>query len=402
MPMIEKPYTGKYALTHLGFRPFFLLAGLFAVVLMGLWVVMYGFNWQMLAPNYASMTWHAHEMIFGYSVAMAAGFLLTAARNWTNLQTINGKPLLLLALLWVLARLLPLLAFIPLWLIALIDITFLIWLSIAIARPIIRVKQWQQMSLAGKIFLLVPANALFYYGLLTDWSVGVQVGLYSGFYIILALIFTMGRRVIPFFIERGVGCPFNAKNDIWIDRFSLILFLSFSIADVLGSGMGYNGAYYLTGILALIQIPLHAFRMGGWYHPNIWDKPLLWVLYMAYGWLVAGFLFKFMTVTAGVSPWIGVHAFAVGGIGMMTIGMMARVALGHTGRNVFEPPAILAPVFLLLFSSAFIRVFNVWLVPEFYAMWILSSQLLWITAFALFVWHYLPMLMKARIDQRYG
>ncbi|MBU0656109.1 MAG: NnrS family protein, partial [Gammaproteobacteria bacterium] len=96
------------------------------------------------------------------------------------------------------------------------------------------------------------------------------------------------------------------------------------------------------------------------------------------------------------------HAFAVGGIGMMTLGMMARVALGHTGRNVFDPPQILIVVFLLLFSAAFIRVLNVWLVPEFYGEWILSAQLLWITAFALFVWHYAPMLVKPRIDGRYG
>lgn len=399
MLTIEKPYTGKYALDHLGFRPFFLAAGLFAVVAMFLWLGIYHFAWPLLPASYPTPLWHAHEMVFGYAVAVGAGFLLTAVKNWTNIQTIHGRPLLILALLWLLARLSPFTGLLPLA--ALADTAFLCWLTYEIARPVIKAKQWNQSAIGGKIALLIPANIVFYLGLLGYWPEGVQVGLYSGFYIILALIFTMGRRVIPFFIERGVGCPFEAKNDVWVDRFSLILFLGFAVADVLAISFGNATAQFIAALLALAQVPFHAFRMVGWYHPNIWEKPLLWVLFMAYGWLVAGFLFKFLATTMGVSPWIGIHAFSVGGIGMMTIGMMARVALGHSGRNVFDPPQILIVVFLVLFSAAFIRVLNVWLVPEFYGEWILSSQLLWITAFALFVWHYAPMLVKPRVDGRY-
>lgn len=397
---IEKPYTGKYALSHLGFRPFFLAAGVFGVIGMLLWLGMYHFNWLLLPSTYAPMSWHAHEMVFGYAVAVAAGFLLTAVKNWTNIQTIHQQPLLILALVWLLARVLPFTGFLPLT--ALVDTAFLVWLSVEIARPIIKTKQWNHVALAGKIALLVPANIVFYLGLLGYWPAGLQIGLYTGFYIILALIFTMGRRVIPFFIERGVGCPFDAKNDVWVDRISLILFLLFAIADVAAMGTGNAAAGFLAAILALAQVPLHAFRLVGWYHPNIWEKNLLWVLYLAYCWLIAGFLLKFLAAAAGVSPWIGLHAFSVGGIGMMTVGMMARVALGHTGRNVFDPPPILMVIFLLLFSGAFIRVLNVWLVPEFYGVWILSAQLLWIAAFSLFVWQYAPMLIKPRIDKRYG
>lgn len=402
MLTIEKPYTGKYALSHLGFRPFFLAAGLFAVIGMLLWLGIYHFGWPLLNADYPAQIWHAHEMVFGYAAAVGAGFLLTAIKNWTNQQTLHELPLLVLAGMWALARLLPLLGFLPLILTAVVDMLFLLWLLLAAARPIFRAKQWNQMALVGKIALLLPANMVFYLGLLGYWPAGVQVGLYAGFYLILALIFTMGRRVIPFFIERGVGCPFEAKNDVWVDRFSLILFLGFALADLVAMATGSTAAQFLAALLAITQVPFHAARMLGWYHPNIWEKPLLWVLFMAYGWIVAGFLFKFLAVAAGVSPWIGVHAFAVGGIGMMTIGMMARVALGHTGRNVFDPPPILIVVFLVLFGAAFIRVLNVWLVPEFYGEWILATQLLWITAFSLFLWQYLPMLIKPRIDGRYG
>jgi uncharacterized protein involved in response to NO len=238
-------------------------------------------------------------------------------------------------------------------------------------------------------------------GILGYWQEGVQVGLYSGFYLILGLIFTMGRRVIPFFIERGVGCPFTARNDVWVDRFSMVLFLLFAVADVVALATGNSLAALLSGLLALVQAVLHGFRLQGWYHPNIWEKPLLWALYLAYGWLVIGFVLKFLNLATGIAP-VWIHAFAYGGIALMTVGMMTRVALGHTGRDVSDPPAILPVIFLLLFAGAFVRVVNIALVPEFYAMWILSAQLLWIAAFALFVWQYAPMLIKPRIDGRYG
>lgn len=397
---LEKPYTGKYALHHLGFRPFFLGAGLFAVIGMILWAGIYGFGWSGLNAAYPAPTWHAHEMVFGFAVAVAAGFLLTAVKNWTNQQTLHETPLLVLAGVWALARLLPFVG-VPLMAVAIVDTLFLLWLTIAIARPIIRSKQWKQLALVGKIALLVPANILFYLGLLGYWAEGVQVGLYTGFYIILGLIFTMGRRVIPFFIERGVGCPFTARNDVWVDRFSLMLFLLFAVADMVALATGNALAVLLSGILALVLAVLHGFRLHGWYHPNIWEKPLLWSLYLAYLWLIIGFVLKFLHLALGIAP-VWIHAFAYGGIALMTVGMMARVALGHTGRDVSNPPAVLPIIFLLLFAGAFVRVVNAALVPEFYPMWILSSQLLWITAFALFVWHYAPMLIKPRIDGRYG
>lgn len=397
---LEKPYTGKYALHHLGFRPFFLAAGLFAVMGMILWAGIYGFGWSGLSADYPAPKWHAHEMIFGYSVAVAAGFLLTAVKNWTNQQTLHEAPLLVLTGMWILARLLPFVG-VPLIAIAIVDTLFLTWLTIAITRPILRSKQWNQLALAGKIALLIPANVVFYLGLLGYWAAGVNVGLYAGFYIILGLIFTMGRRVIPFFIERGVGCPFTASNDVWVDRISMVLFLLFAITDVYALATGNALAALLSGMLALVQVVLHGFRLLGWYHPNIWEKPLLWSLYLAYIWLVAGFLLKFLHLAVGIAP-VWIHAFAYGGIAMMTVAMMTRVSLGHTGRNVAEPPEILPVIFLLLFAGAFIRVLNTWLVPEFYAMWILSAQILWIAAFALFVWQYAPMLIKPRIDGRYG
>ena len=399
---LEPTFTGKYALSHLGFRPFFLLAGLFAIAGMVLWTGFYQFNWQVLATSYPSMTWHAHEMIYGYSIAVLAGFLLTAVRNWTNQATLNGTPLLVLAALWLIARLLPLIAPIPIIFTALIELLFLIELTIALSSPVIKTKQWQHIAIISKIGLLIPANIVFYLGLMGIWPQGTLIGLYAGFYLVIALIFTLGRRVIPFFIEKGVGCPFQAHNDIWLDRTSLVLFLAFAIADIYSSTTGNNTAVFITALLAFLQVTIHSFRLMGWYHPNIWQKPLLWVLYVAYSWLILGFLLKFLSLVLGFSPYFGIHAFAVGGVGMMTIGMMARVALGHTGRNVFDPPPILLAIFLLVFFAALFRVFLTWLMPTYYEFWILTAQFVWIAAFTLFTWHYAPILIKPRVDGRYG
>ncbi len=399
---IEKPFTGNYALTHLGFRPFFLSAGAFAVIGILLWTAIYSFNWQGLNAAYPAMTWHAHEMIFGYTLAVVAGFLLTAIKNWTGQQTLHQAPLLLLTAIWLAARLLPFMQGLSLQAVASVDLLFMLALLAAVAIPVLRARQWQQAGIIAKVALMTLANAVFYLGLLGYWPAGIQLGLYAGLYLMIALIFTMGRRVIPFFIERGVGVSFKANNTRWVDRSSLGLFLLFAITDLIAMTQGNQALAGMAAALALVQIPLHGWRLYGWYHAAIWQKPLLWVLYVAYAWLVLGFGLKFLSWSTGLSPWLAVHAFAYGGIGMMTLGMMARVILGHTGRNVFEPPALVGKIFAILFAGACVRILAVWVLPQWYWWWIVIAQCLWMLAFGLFVWLYAPMLIKPRVDKRYG
>ena len=399
---IKKPFTGNYALTHLGFRPFFLSAGTFAVIGILLWMAIYSFNWQGLNAAYPPMTWHAHEMIFGYTLAVVAGFLLTAIKNWTGQQTLHQAPLLLLTAIWLAARLLPFMQGLSLQAVASVDLLFMLALLAAVAIPLLRARQWKQAGIIAKVALMTLANAVFYLGLFGYWPAGTQLGLYAGLYLMIALIFTMGRRVIPFFIERGVGVPFKANNTRWVDRSSLGLFLLFAITDLTAMTQGNQALAGMAAALALVQIPLHSWRLYGWYHMAIWQKPLLWVLYVAYAWLVLGFVLKFFSWSMGVSPWLAVHAFAYGGIGMMTLGMMARVILGHTGRNVFEPPALVGKIFTILFAGTCVRILAVWALPQWHWWWIVIAQCLWMLAFGLFVWLYAPMLIKPRVDKRYG
>ncbi len=394
---IEPQYTGKTAFLHLGFRPFFFAALSFGVISILLWLFLFTFGQNILPNDYPIVSWHAHEMIFGFTASIITGFLLTAVKNWTGIQTINHAPLLGLFLLWLFSRVL---AFIPgtwaLPTLAIIDCLYLLCVTLAFSYPVFKKQQWSNLAFSGKLLLLFLANITFYLGLLGYLENGVHYGLYAGFYTALAVIFNMGRRVIPFFIEKGLGCPFEAKNYPWVDMSSLWLFLAFSIADIFWPNT------IAVALLALALVVLHGTRLYGWYHKDIWKKSLLWVLYVGYLWIVAGFVLKIASVFLNVSPFLALHAFAYGGIGMVTAGMMARVSLGHTGNNVFNPPKILHLIFGLLFAGAVTRVLLPLFLNQYYIQLIGLSQILWISAFVIFFIRYAPMLIKARVDGRYG
>jgi uncharacterized protein involved in response to NO len=397
---LETPYPHKTAFLQLGFRPFFSAAMVIGVLAILAWSILYFTGWTLPAMQYPTIQWHAHEMIFGYGTALAAGFLLTAIRNWTGLQTIQNKPLLILFLLWTIARILPfVLPHSMLWLLAIIDLSFNLFLAVATSLPIYKARQWNNAAFPGKMILLFIANALFYLGLLGIWPAAMHMGLYAGFYVIVALIFTLGRRVIPFFIQNGVGYKFTAKNWKWLDITNLFVFLFFSIADITDD---YYSIPHITALFATILLVLNSIRLYGWYTHGIWKKTLLWSLYIGYAWLVLAFLLKALMEFLPISPFLALHAFSYGGIGLITIGMMARVSLGHTGRNVFDPPKILSWVYSLLAIGALVRVIFPLFNSSLYQWWIGIAQGLWIIAFAILLFTYLPMFIKPRVDGRPG
>lgn len=398
MQITRDPADYRISVHHLGFRPFFLLAGVFGVISVALWFWLYKAGAATLPNNALPVVlWHAHEMIYGYAIAVIAGFLLTAARNWTGVQTLHGSALIMLALLWVLARALP---FVPnpaaFAAMAIVDLSFNLLLCLAILHPIFKAKQWAQLAVWSKLVVLLAGNVFFYLGLFGTMEDGIRLGLYTGLYIVISLILMMGRRVIPFFIEKGVDYDVVLTNRRWVDISSLVLMLMFLVLEVFVPLPEY--AALAAGLLFF----LHGFRLIGWYTRGIWTKPLLWSLYIGYAWIVLGFGMLALSRVTDLNPALAVHAFAYGGIGMMTIGMMTRVALGHTGRNVFSPPPVLKWMFLLVLVGSVVRIVLPIFFPGFYANWIITSQFFWVAAFAIFVWVYTPMLILPRIDGQYG
>ncbi len=395
---INDPQRSSPTFLQLGFRPFFLFAGCYAIASMMLWFGFYHFptavpDQLLLAP----ITWHAHEMIYGYTFAVVAGFLLTAVKNWTNIQTLHGKALLGLLTLWCLARLAPLLPpSLASYLLPTMDLAFDAWLCVAVLLPIIKTRQWIQLGVLSKLLLMLLSNVLFYLGIYGFLPHGAQWGIYAGLYLLLSLILLMARRVMPFFIKQGLANGFTPLNRHWLDIASLVTMLIFIVVEVF---LPYP---QLAALLASILCVLHLLRLTDWHHRGIWKKPLLWSLFLAYGWLVLGFGFTAVSKMNWLAPMLAVHAFTVGGIGLMTLGMMARVTLGHTGRNILQPPAAVDNIFILILIAAVLRVIFPVLLPQHYQLWIAVSQFFWMGAFGLFLWIYAPMLVKVRIDGRAG
>jgi len=396
MQISEANTDNTFSLFSLGFRIFFIAAGIFSVITIAFWSAIYLFKWSLPIDGILASQWHAHEMIYGYTVAVIAGFLLAAVKNWTGVQTLHGKPLLLLFCLWLTARILFLFGTSYITIAAIADSLFLFFLAIAIAYPIIKVRQWNQISILSKIILLLTFNVFFYLGAFGILEQGVYWGIYGGIYLVIGLILTMGRRVVPFFIERGVGYEVTLRNSKFIDISSLVFFLLFFITEL------FFHNPLISSLLAFAVFVVNAIRLVGWHTKGIWKNSMLWSLYLAFCFICLGFLLFTGVHFMGISKYLAIHALAFGGVGVITLGMMSRVALGHTGRDVTKPPSAVRYALLILITGAIFRVIVPLIDASHYNLWIGLSQLLWISAFIIFTITYYPILTKPRIDNLPG
>ncbi len=383
----------RFALFDLGFRPFFLLAALLSVVLVGIWGAVYA-NLISLNTYYGLIGWHSHEMLFGYTTAVITGFLLTAVRNWTGVDTIKGNLLACLASLWLLGRLLPLLPSAPHWLIAAVDLAFLPCVMISLIGPLRQGKpqNWMFLVILG---VLAFANLQIH---LQQLGLGNSAsnGAYLANYLIMLVISVIAGRVLPFFTEAGVRpATIQVKRRIWVDRCAIGLIIALAVVHQIAP---YSA---VSPVLALLAAIAHGIRLQGWYHPLIWQHPLLWILHLAYLWLVLGLALIPLASLGVISPFVALHAFTTGCIGSITLGMMARVSLGHTGRLLQVHPWI-TKAFICLQLCTLVRVLGPIMVPSQQPLFISSSALLWVIGFGLFCVIYTPILIKPRPDGRSG
>lgn len=392
-PPSRKLPTQGFALFNLGFRPFFLLAATFATLSMAVWMARYfQYNAQSFTTISASQ-WHAHEMLYGFAFAVIAGFLLTAVKNWTSIQTLHGRPLMGLVACWAIARGVMLIAPDYVLLAAIFDLLFNGWLIAAVAQPIIKVKQWRQLGVLSKVVFLTMGNVAFYTQALGWTSHGAHAALWIGLLLNVSLIMVISRRILPMFIERGVKEEVALKNSAWIDRL-LMVCLAALLINILTVNAGI-----LNAVLGLTITLSAGFRLWRWHTPGIWQVPLLWSFYCGLWLINLGFLLYTLSFLAGSVPVIlAIHCWAIGGIGVITLAMMARVSLGHTGRNIHTPPRSVAWIFGLVIFSTLSRVFLPIVLPEFYRLSVMLAGGGWIAAFTLFAIAYWPILSQPRID----
>lgn len=383
-----------YPLFALGFRPFFGLAGCSALILILLWNVIYRGSWN--NPNYFTpVYWHAHEMLLGYTSAVIAGFLLTAVSNWTGNITLQGSKLAGLCLLWLYGRILPFYAGqLPDALIAFVDMAFLPVLAYKITKPIIAAKQYHNLIFTVLLLLLITGNVLVHCEMLGLKEKLAETGLQLTTATITVLILVIAGRVFPFFTERGLPGTLAIRNP-QLDNASI-----FSAMLVFGLQLFGISGFFLATASALACV-VNCARIAGWHTQKIWYVPLLWVLYTGYGWIILGFALTALTAYGLIQPSLALHAFTLGGIGVLTLGMMARVALGHTGRRLLASNTI-AIGFVFINLTAFIRIILPVVLPGWYDMVIYASSMAWLMAFLFFLIEYGPILVSPRADGKAG
>lgn len=381
------------ALLALGFRPFFIAAGLSAVALLMIWLGAWSGAYATPA-YYGFIGWHSHEMLFGYAPAIIAGFLLTAVRNWTGITPPTGKPLALLVILWLLGRLIPLLTgLVPGAVIALVDIAFLPAVALGI-KPAL----WGGAQKVNRIFVplllaMAAANILIHLQALSIADMADR-GTDMMIYLIVFLVIIIGGRVIPFFTE-AVLPDTRATRRQPVEIAAVVALIGLILTQLL-----YPHPW-LTGTLAAAAAVTQLLRVSGWHDIRVWKTPILWVLYSGFIWIIIGFILVALASFDLLGMNLARHALTVGGVGVLTLGMMSRVALGHTGRPI-QPGRILEITFVLLNLAAVLRVFGPLLLPNHYTLWVHASGGIWILCFLIFSITYLPILSKPRIDGKPG
>ncbi len=404
--------TSVHPILNLGFRIFFAGAGAFAILTMLLWAVIL----KGVAPykgDFSMFYWHAHEMIFGYALAVVAGFLLTAVKTWTNQPMPHGYHLAAIFTAWAIARFVWLgLHATPstaMLMVALVfDVLFWGLTSFAVIKAVFKARQKRQIGIIAKLILLFGSNVAFYIGVIINHENSQKIALYFALYLIIGIVFTIARRVLPFFIVKGIsvnhdgkpnGIQKEQKNSDLLDKLSLIGLAGFAIFDL------FIILPKVASMFALLCFIANLARLKNWYHHAIWQKPLLWSLWLAFFGMTTSLAifvaYPFMKETALNWHSLGLHGLALFGIGLMTVSMMARVSLGHTGRNIHQPPKTVSVIFILMIISGITRVLLPMIFDDYMNL-IFISQIAWILSFVLFCMAYMGILAKPRIDGLFG
>ncbi len=381
-----------------GFRPFFLLAGAYTVASMSAWLAWLLMGGVVGAPRFeafaiAPEAWHAHEMIFGYAAAVLSGFMLTAVPNWTGARRIAGGPLILLAAVWLAGRLaMWFAASLPPWLVAATDLLHLPLLAGFIAAGLMVRPAPRNLVFLVFIALLVIANAAFHAEALALTAATASPALASALLLICLMVAVIGGRIVPSFTR-------NALIRTETDPAKLPRSLPTVEKAALGSTAllvpltAFDGAPVLVGGVALVAAAAHAVRLSYWRGQDTLRSPILWSLHLFYGFLVLGFGALAVTNLGGNLPVsASLHLLGVGAIGGMTLAVMTRAALGHTGRplKVARP---IAAAYGLIAAAALIRACGPTLAPDHSQAMLAVAALLWITAFGLFMLRYTPILV---------
>ncbi len=380
-----------WPLLRLGFRPFYLAGAVLAVLWVPLWVAAF-LGALPLSPAVPVLYWHAHEMIFGFAVAIIVGFLMTAGKNWTGLATPRGPLLGALVLLWLAARLASLGPW-P-WLFTLLDVALLPTVAVIFARLLLKVKNTRNLPLAGMLLLLAGINALFHLAANGVLHLSPLVPVYAGLGVIIMIETVIAGRVIPGFTMSAIP-GVKLVTSVWVERLTMGLTAAGLLLWVLAP------ASWLGALVLLAAALAHGVRLLRWRSWVTRSKPILWILHAAYAWIPVGLLLLGLAQLGWVVASVGIHALGLGATGGLIIGMITRTARGHTGRPIAASGTeVLAYGLVLL--AAVIRVVGSLTPTPWYATFLLLAASAWSLAFVLYLWKFTPWLMQTRLDGQDG
>lgn len=374
-----------------GFRPFFLGAGVWACLAMGLWIGLVSGTWT-FANSYGAVAWHAHEFLFGYVSAVMTGFLLTAIPNWTGRLPLQGRPLLALFLLWSAGRIAMLVTNrIGIGAAAVIDCAYLLMLTAVIVREIIAGENWRNLRVAILVALVALANVVFQAEVFLRGA--PDYGLRLGCVAIVGLIMLVGGRVTPSFTNNWLARQRSDKLPAPLGRFDII---SIALAAIALLSWIATPNWRGTSVLLIVAAIAQATRLGRWAGERTWREPILFILHLGYAFVPLGFLTLALSILwPDVMPPSGaLHAWTTGAMGTMTLAVMTRATLGHTGRDVMSTPATTV-IYGAILAAALARVAAP-LLSDIYYQTLIVAALAWIIAFGTFVIVYGPMLLRPK------
>jgi uncharacterized protein involved in response to NO len=390
--------TRRFALFDYGFRPFFLLAGLYAFVIVPAWLYLFAHH-SVPFGALPAMYWHSHELVHGFMAAAIAGFLLTAVPSWTGARGFAGLPLITLVLLWIAGRIaMATVGRVPFLVSAIAELALLPALVALLAPPLLR-SQNRNTPLLAVLGVLWLSDGAFLVAVLHGDAALADGAMRLAIDLALILITVIGGRIVPSFTANALrrrGESVELVTRPWLEVLVIAAMIGIALLDLLQPNSRLSGA------LAAIAAGAQAARLSGWRSFRTRGESILWVLHLGYAWLPVGLALKACWLLFGAAwamKWL--HAFTVGLIATMILAVMTRVSLGHTGRSLAVSPAITI-AYVVLTVGALLRVFGGALAPDAYLFAVTLAGLAWTIAFLIFLIVYTPILVGPRVDGKPG
>ncbi|MDP1780840.1 MAG: NnrS family protein [Hydrogenophaga sp.] len=388
---VHAPSPPGWPLLRLGFRPFYLGAAAYGMLAVPLWIA-FMLGKVSLNLTLSPVLWHAHEMLFGFAVAVIVGFLLTAGKVWTGLDTPRGVALAALAGLWLAARVAA--VFAPYGVYAVLDLLLLPLVAGIFITLLLRAGGGRNLPLGAILLLLALANAAFHGAVSGLIDIEPVRALHAGLALIVMIECVIAGRVIPAFTQSALP-GLRLKVPPWLEQATLG---TTAIALALWVLLPAN-AFSATALGAAAC--LHALRLWRWKPLRTRSRPILWVLHLAYAWLPAGLALLALSQLGVLGVSSGIHALAVGATGGLIIGMITRTARGHTGRPL-QATRLETAAYLLVACAAVSRVLLPLLAPQHLVIWLVAAAAAWGIAFALYLVVFSPWLVTTRLDGKDG